>query len=388
MSYELRSLLRRTTIILGLFFAPTNAFAQAESERTATAIALYDQAVVAMDAKDYEQACPKLEEATRLEPSALGAKLKLAECYEGQGKLASAWSTYSIVARAAAEAKNTERQKKAQTRADALLPRLSQLKIVVNDPVKALPGLTISRDGMPIGSSQWNELLPIDLGKHVITVDAVGKERLVGPIEITAEGATMVIEVPMPRDAPAITPITPPVPAWMPMREPLVRMEADASGVLLYRVPAAIGAQRTAAPTAQVGGTNSVVLDEPLLPEPLCVLPCTPPFAAIMGQELYFGGDGVTASDHFTIGVWAQDRTFRVSKGRKAFQIGGSIALSLAAVALGLGTGLYLHNDNHFSGASVTSLLVGGVGIAVGLPLLSKGKTSYMLAAPIPPLAR
>lgn len=34
---------------------------------------------------------------TRLVPEGLGAKLTLAECYESQGKLASAWTQYTVV---------------------------------------------------------------------------------------------------------------------------------------------------------------------------------------------------------------------------------------------------------------------------------------------------
>src|SRR5262245_14421848 len=113
-----------------------------------TAQALYEQAVAAMDKKDYASACPSLEEVVRLIPEGVGAKLTLAECYEGAGRLASAWTGYALAEAAAAKENQREREQKAHARAEALKPKLARLTIVVPEAVRALPGLAITRDGV------------------------------------------------------------------------------------------------------------------------------------------------------------------------------------------------------------------------------------------------
>src|SRR5262245_4192707 len=76
----------------------------ADPQRASAAQALFDQAFDEMGKKQFASACPKLEEATRLVPDALGAKEQLALCYEGWGKLASAWSQWVILQSAAEKA--------------------------------------------------------------------------------------------------------------------------------------------------------------------------------------------------------------------------------------------------------------------------------------------
>jgi thioredoxin-like negative regulator of GroEL len=101
----------------------------------AAAQALYDKAVEQMAAKSFAEACPKLEEVTRLMPEGLGAKLTLAECYEGQGKLASAWLQYALVEAAAGRADQGERQRLAGERAAAPVASASGAVAKKPDPV-------------------------------------------------------------------------------------------------------------------------------------------------------------------------------------------------------------------------------------------------------------
>lgn len=78
--------------------------------------ALYDVATKAMDVKDYASAGPKLEEAVRLVPSGVGARLTLGECDEAVGKLARAYASFELAESMAAGAKQGERQEKAHDR--------------------------------------------------------------------------------------------------------------------------------------------------------------------------------------------------------------------------------------------------------------------------------
>ena len=122
------------------------AHAQPEVPAQQGALVIWDAALVAMDNHDYAAACPKIEEVIRLRPDGLGAKLKLAECYEGAGRLASAWRMYLLIEPLAEEANQPDRKKTAHDRAAALRPKLATVTIVVPDAVRALPGLEIKCD--------------------------------------------------------------------------------------------------------------------------------------------------------------------------------------------------------------------------------------------------
>src|SRR5262245_36978723 len=116
----MRTVLIATTMLLAATALCPEARAEDDPTLTAVAAALFDYAVSAMEKKDYATACPRLEEAVRLAPLAIGARMKLGECYEGAGKLATAWGTYILAEEAALKANQPARQQKAHERAEAL----------------------------------------------------------------------------------------------------------------------------------------------------------------------------------------------------------------------------------------------------------------------------
>jgi hypothetical protein len=152
---------------------------------------LHEQAVKALEAKDYATACPKLEEVIRLVPDGLGARLSLAECYEGADRLASAWTTYLLVENAAAQANQVERQKKAHDRAAALLPRLARITLIVPATVRSLHDLEVRGDGVVMGSAQWEVALPVDKGVHVFTASARGEAPWEKGVSVPADGVAI-----------------------------------------------------------------------------------------------------------------------------------------------------------------------------------------------------
>lgn len=212
----------------------------ADLEKAKTAQALYDQAVTAMGKKDFDSACPKLEEVVRLEPAGIGAKLTLAECYEGMGRLASAWTTWGLAEAAAAQANQGERQKKAHDRAEALKPRLAQLTVTVPDAVRSLKDLSIQRDGVPVGPAQWGVPLPADKGEHTLVATADGKERWQKVITM-ADGAATTVEIGPLADAAAKPP--PKTPDKAPSRAQLYAgIGVGVAGLAALGVGAAFGA--------------------------------------------------------------------------------------------------------------------------------------------------
>jgi hypothetical protein len=170
--------------------------AHAQSEggaQTSAATTLWEQALEAMHNQDFASACPKIEEVVRLRPDGLGAKLKLAECYEGAGRLASAWALYALVEPVAEKANQPDRQKTAHDRVEALKPKLAMITIAVPATVRTLPGLEIRCDERVINPAQWGVPLPVDKGRHVIVVTATARVRGEQAEVIDADGAARTV---------------------------------------------------------------------------------------------------------------------------------------------------------------------------------------------------
>lgn len=174
---------------LSIALLAEQAWAQApDPQRAAAAQALYDQATEEMDAKNYASACRKLEEATTLVPEGIGAKLTLAQCYEALGRLASAWAQYALVQTQAEKAGQAPRAKRAAAKAAELKPKLATLTVEVPAELRSIPGLSITRDGAPLGEGQWGAPIPMDVGEHLVVAKAPDYKPWEGRIVIEADG--------------------------------------------------------------------------------------------------------------------------------------------------------------------------------------------------------
>ncbi|AKT40540.1 hypothetical protein [Chondromyces crocatus] len=200
-----------------------------DAQRRASSQTLYNEAVAEMDKGNVASACQKLEEVVKLEPTGLGAKLTLAQCYEKAGRLASAWAMYGVTEEGGLREKRADRWRPARKRKEALEPRLARLTLVVPSEVQALSELAIERDGVPVGSGQWGVAVPVDKGKHTIRVTASGKEPWERTIEIEEDGQKLEVAVETLGDAaptaatkpPSEVPVEPPASSgsfWGPQR--------------------------------------------------------------------------------------------------------------------------------------------------------------------------
>lgn len=176
--------------------ASTPARAQTSAQDSAVAQSLYDQGRKLAAQNNYTEACPKLEESQRLDPTAV-TQFWLADCYEHVGRTASAWSSFLDLAAAARRnggPKAEEREKVAKDRANAIAPKLTQLVISVPDAVK-VPGLVIKRDGEAVHSGQWGSPVPVDPGNHTIEASAPGKQTWTKTQDVEGVGQTVTIQV-------------------------------------------------------------------------------------------------------------------------------------------------------------------------------------------------
>ncbi len=124
-----------------------------------------------MEAGRYPEACAKLSESYRLDPAA-GTLLNLAVCHEKDGKIASAWGEFRQSIAEARKANRPEREKLATERVAAIEPDLPFLTLTVPDEVRKIPGLVISRNGVPLNAAAWSTELPVDPGQVEIEESA------------------------------------------------------------------------------------------------------------------------------------------------------------------------------------------------------------------------
>jgi hypothetical protein len=156
----------------------------AEPVRESLSQTLFEQGRKLMEERRFSEACPKLAESQRLEPTA-GALLNLALCHELQGKSATAWLEYHDAVALAAREGNPERRELAQQRIADIEPRLARLVVAV--PSGAPTGIWAKLDGVPLAASSWGARLPIDPGRHRLEVGAPRRITRELSLDVTAQ---------------------------------------------------------------------------------------------------------------------------------------------------------------------------------------------------------
>ncbi len=190
--------------------------AQHDASHRALAVELFDEAEALLKKNQLSEACPKYAESYRLDPQ-LGVLVFLAECYEKNGQLASAWATFRE-AEEMARRRGDARARGARERVDAIQPRLSRLTVNVPEASR-LRGLSVSRDGLPLTAAAWSVATAVDGGNHVVEVTAPGRKTWRSELAVPAEQGAITVEVPvLEEEATAATApiVTPPAPVSSP----------------------------------------------------------------------------------------------------------------------------------------------------------------------------
>jgi len=177
---------------------------------------LFREGRTLLDAKRYDEACPKLAQSQNEDPGA-GTLLALALCHEGQGKTATAWNDLNDAAALGRKVGRNDLAAAAQKRAQAMEPLLSRLVVRVPHADDAdHADYEVKRDGQPLEPKQWGTAVAVDPGEHRIEVSAKGKvsrsygvrlagagvvEIMVDDLEDSSKPAPVVAAVP--KSAPA-----------------------------------------------------------------------------------------------------------------------------------------------------------------------------------------
>ncbi|HEX9620689.1 MAG TPA: hypothetical protein VF989_11175 [Polyangiaceae bacterium] len=155
-----------TLLVLSTALTPRVVTAQQES----LAEELFRTARAEMKGGAYAEACPKLAESQRLDPSQ-GTLLNLALCLEQLGRVATAWTKF----RELLDVANLDEQRAriARDHAEALEPSLPRLRITVDAPKGTV--VVVRLDGAELGPASLGVFLPVDPGEH--RVEAWDSER-------------------------------------------------------------------------------------------------------------------------------------------------------------------------------------------------------------------
>ncbi len=215
-------------------------FAEPSPADKARATQLFDDAQKLMGSRDYAAACQKFRGSQRLDPQ-LGTLLHLADCFEKDGKTASAWAAFKDAAEIAAKRGDT-RASLARDRATALEAHLSRLTVTVAD---ATPDLEVRLDGEVLDRALWGSAAPIDPGSHEVAATAPGKRAWKKAITVAATGAALTLAVPSlesePTAPPAAVPSKPAATPSPPVPSPaLAPRGPEAGGSSVQRTTALI----------------------------------------------------------------------------------------------------------------------------------------------------
>lgn len=165
--------------------------ARADSDGNAAAAeSLFQDARKLMDAKKYGEACPKFLASHKASP-AVGTLLNLADCYEKDGKLASAWARFHEAVGLAQRLGRADREKTARDRADKLEPKLVKLTIKA-----AEKDIVVKLDGTAIDAAALGTPVPVDPGSHTIEASAKGKKTYTSTFEVAEKPRNPSVDIP------------------------------------------------------------------------------------------------------------------------------------------------------------------------------------------------
>lgn len=195
-------LVKALVVVLGAVAASSPAPARGQpadgsapgASRNAAAEELFTQGRALLDAGRYPEACVKLAESQRLDPSA-GTLLNLGEAYEKNGQTASAWATFREAARASVDRRRPDWERTAQRRAGALESRLS--RVTINVPARArIAGLVVEIGALPVVPALYDTAIPLDPGAQIVTAHAPGRKKWSAQLSLRADGDRQALTVP------------------------------------------------------------------------------------------------------------------------------------------------------------------------------------------------
>ena len=195
-------------LALASLMIATSSPAQVSASDAALAEKLFQDGRALMTQRKFGEACAKLAESQRLDPG-VGTLLNLAECFEKNGQVASAWATYREADAAATREGQKQRTIYAATRVKALAPELSFL--TVDAPAGPPAGLRVTCDGKAVGDASLGSLMPFDAGPHRIAANAPGRRAWSKSVDLPPKSSIRVSVPELEVESRVAPPVAPPV---------------------------------------------------------------------------------------------------------------------------------------------------------------------------------
>ncbi|MBI5545567.1 MAG: tetratricopeptide repeat protein [Deltaproteobacteria bacterium] len=181
--------------LVSVLVPTTVALAQVPDPLRREADELFKEGKRLLDAKRYAEACGKLEASQKLD-RALGTLLNLADCYEKQGRTASAYASFAEAAKWAKEKGQEPREKVARERMAVLVQRLSQVLVQVAPEAASQKGLELKRNGVGMVRASWGVSAPLDPGEYQLEARAPGCRAWTKKVTVAPGPSLMTVEVP------------------------------------------------------------------------------------------------------------------------------------------------------------------------------------------------
>ena len=146
-----------------------------------------------MEAGDFERACSMLQESNAQDPAS-GTLLLLGRCFERSGKLSRAWAVYNDSEALARREHQPDREQRAHALSADIELRLPRIRIAIAPSTSS--ELTVQRNGIEWPAAAWNNPIPVDPGRQVVSVSAPGKKTWSQTFEVSAEASVYIVLVP------------------------------------------------------------------------------------------------------------------------------------------------------------------------------------------------
>ena len=223
--------MNRSALLPAVFALALAAPLAGAEEAKTPALVAFAEGRALEQAGDFAAAISHFEESERLTPS-VGTELNLGNCYEHEGRFASALRMYRLGAERAEKAGEAKRAAGAQKRAETVAARTSSVQILLQGDPPAELALTF--DDQPAELAAYRQPQPVDGGKHRVTLVAPGYRAWSAEVVVESERARATVlvpalasavddEAPPPKVEPAhaaTPPLEAPLPAPLPLAPP------------------------------------------------------------------------------------------------------------------------------------------------------------------------
>ena len=159
-------------------------------EERAAGEKLYEEGARLLEEKRYAEACPLLARAVdAVRRQGIGGVLALAECREGEGKVASAWTLYREAASKAEAAGQADRVRLAREGEQRVAPRVHYVSIDNGAELAKVAGVETLVQGARVSPAVLTAPIAADPGPFVVEVRVPDHEPSKATLEVPSKAA-------------------------------------------------------------------------------------------------------------------------------------------------------------------------------------------------------